>query len=111
MSIEERAEAAIKAKHPKLQPSDQFKEFFTEGFEAGTTEQQALIDQQKIAANTPPADVLKGYGTYEENSAHQSGFLIGCEWKESVLEARIKELEEENKRLNATLKTVLDSLI
>lgn len=77
MSIEERAKAKY---HYTMEIN---------AYIAGASEQQALIDQQKIAANTPPADILKGYDTYEENAAHQSGFIIGCEWKE----ARIKELE------------------
>lgn len=97
MSIEKRAEA----KYPYLINDGKLTEgsvrsyntnidIMRENYIAGATEQQALIDQQKIAANTPPADLLKAYSTFEENAAHQLGFLIGCEWKE----ARIKELEE-----------------
>lgn len=105
MSIKERAEAwALEHTDILTQGWNQFQIGATKGYIAGATEERALIEHEKIKANTPPENVLNSYETFAENSAHQTGFLIGCEWKAASLEERVKELEEENAKLKEELR-------
>lgn len=93
MSIEERAST----KYPDIDPLWDIANFEREAYIAGATEERALI----TTANTPPENVLNNYNTYAENAAHQSGFLIGCEWKEAQLAQQTASIEERVKELSS----------